>query len=225
MSVAGHLRIDLDQYDQRIRTFIPQYDEMLDAAASLVSPRARMIVDLGIGTGALAARCLVHAPRARLIGIDTDPEILALARRRLVERATLVPASFVNASLPRADAFVASLALHHVRTRQSKARLYHRLFRALRPGGLIITADAHPAGTRSLAAAQHAIWRAHLRRSYTSAQTDAFFRSWAREDKYMPLDAELALMERGGFSVDVAWRNGLFAILTGWRPARRTRRL
>jgi tRNA (cmo5U34)-methyltransferase len=225
MSVAGHLRIDLDQYDHRIRTFIPRYDEMLDAAASLVSPRARVIVDLGIGTGALAARCLARAPRARVIGIDADREILALARRRLRGRATLVPASFVHASLPRADAFVASLALHHVRTRESKARLYDKLFRAVRPGGFVITADAHPAGTRSLAAAQHAIWRAHLRRSYTNAQTDTFFRSWAQEDKYMPLDAELQLMERGGFSADVAWRNGIFAILTGWRPAPQTRRL
>lgn len=215
MSVAGHLRIDLDQYDQRIRTFIPRYDEMLDAAASLVNPSARVIVDLGIGTGALAARCLVRAPRARVVGIDADPEILELARRRLPERATLVPASFVHASLPRADAFVASLALHHVRTREYKARLYHRLFRALRRGGLVITADAHPAGFRSLAAAQHAIWRAHLRRSYTRAQTAAFFRSWAQEDKYMPLDVELELMERVGFSVDVAWRSGLFAVLTG----------
>ena len=33
MSVATHLGIDLGEYDARIRTFIPHYEEMLDVAA------------------------------------------------------------------------------------------------------------------------------------------------------------------------------------------------
>ena len=33
MSVASHLHIRLDEYDARIRTFIPRYDEMIEAAA------------------------------------------------------------------------------------------------------------------------------------------------------------------------------------------------
>ena len=55
MSVAAHLGIRLSEYDRRIRTFIPRYEEILDAAAASVVPKARTIVDLGIGTGALAA--------------------------------------------------------------------------------------------------------------------------------------------------------------------------
>ena len=121
MSVASHLGIELAEYDQRIRTFIPAYEEMLDAAANAVDVRARTIVELGIGTGALAARCLKRAPKASVIGIDADSGILALAGRRLGRRATLQTSNFVRASLPRADAVVASIALHHVRTRGAKA--------------------------------------------------------------------------------------------------------
>ena len=33
MGVASHLGIQLTEYDRRIRTFIPDYEEMLDAAA------------------------------------------------------------------------------------------------------------------------------------------------------------------------------------------------
>ena len=70
MSVASHLGIRLDEYDARIRTFIPDYETMLDAAAAVVPPDARTIVDLGIGTGAFAARCVRRATRARVVGID-----------------------------------------------------------------------------------------------------------------------------------------------------------
>src|SRR5471030_3235528 len=117
MGVATHLGIKLTEYDSRIRTFIPHYEEMLDVAAAAISPRARAIVDLGIGTGALSARCLQTAPRARTTGIDVDPDILALAARRLGSRATLVTGSFLRAPLPPCNALVASYALHHVRTR------------------------------------------------------------------------------------------------------------
>src|SRR5918911_5490660 len=117
MSVAAHLGIDIEQYDRRIRTFIPWYEEMLDAAASAVGRQTGVILDLGIGTGALAARCLRRSPRARIVGVDVDAEMLKIAARRLPPTATLTHANFLRAALPRADAAIASFALHHVRTR------------------------------------------------------------------------------------------------------------
>jgi len=61
MSVAQHLNIKLSEYDQRIRTFIPDYNEMLDEVAALmtlVEKSQPAMIDFGIGTGALSARCL-----------------------------------------------------------------------------------------------------------------------------------------------------------------------
>ena len=40
MGVATHLGIQLADYDETIRTFIPGYEEMLDAAAATVAPAA-----------------------------------------------------------------------------------------------------------------------------------------------------------------------------------------
>src|SRR5215472_9693931 len=94
--VAAHLGIDLAEYDARIRTFIPDYEEMLCIAAAVVPRRARTIVDLGIGTGALAARCLRRAPRARLVGIDEDPGMLATAARRIRGNASFVSGNFLR---------------------------------------------------------------------------------------------------------------------------------
>jgi trans-aconitate methyltransferase len=215
--VAAHLGIRLSEYDERIRTFIPHYEEMLAAAAAEVDPRARRILDLGIGTGALACLSLARAPRAAITGIDADVEILALAAGRLGGRATLVRGSFLRSAFPPADAIVSSFALHHVRTRDAKGRLYRRVRAALRRGGVFVSADCHPASDGATAAVQMQAWRAHVRRTYGRARTAALFRSWRREDVYTPLEAELMLLECAGFTANVTWRRDAFAVLVAAR--------
>ena len=217
MGVASHLGIKLTEYDSRIRTFIPHYEEMLDAAAAAVPPRARTIVDLGIGTGALSFRCLKTATRASTVGIDIDPEILKLAGRRLGGRATFIAGSFLRAPLPACDALVASFSLHHVRTRAAKGALYRRIRAALRPGGAFLIVDSQPASDALVRRAQLDEWLAHLRRRYTAAQARAIFTSWSHEDVYVPLDAEIALLRRSGFRVELLWRRGAFAVLRAAR--------
>jgi SAM-dependent methyltransferase len=213
MSVASHLGINLTEYDSRIRTFIPNYEEMLDVAAAAVPARAATIVDLGIGTGALSSRCLATARKARAVGIDVDPAMLALAKRRLEGRATLVAGSFLRATLPKCDALVASFALHHVRTRGAKRSLYRRIRSALRPGGLFISVDCQPASDASVRRAQFDAWLSHLRTAYPAPRARAILASWAHEDVYVPLDAELALMHAAGFRVELLWRRGAFAVI------------
>jgi len=213
MSVAAHLGINLAEYDARIRTFIPDYEEMLDAAAALVRPGARRVVDLGTGTGALAARCLVRAPRARLVGIDVDPAMARVAARRLGTRASFVTGDFARVPVPRCDTLVSSFALHHVRTRAAKARVYARLRRALSRGGQLIVVDCQPASDPAIAAQQVDAWRRHLRRRYPRAKADGFLRAWSREDVYVPLEAELTLMRRARLKPEVVWRKGAFAVV------------
>ena len=149
MGVATHLGIKLREYDRRIRTFIPDYEEMLQTAASVVPTNARRIVDLGIGTGALSSCCLRNAPRARIFGIDTDAKMVEVAVRRLHGRGELMCGNFVNADLPTCGAVVASFALHHVRTRAAKENLYRRIRKVLRPGGMLVNVDCHPAHDRT----------------------------------------------------------------------------
>jgi tRNA (cmo5U34)-methyltransferase len=214
MSVASHLGITVREYDRRIRTFIPNYAEMLDEVAGVLDPATETIIDLGVGTGALSARCLIRAPAARVIGIDADNEMLPLAQRRLGRRATLRVGNFLRAELPRADAVVATLALHHVRTRSAKATLYEHIHAALRRGGTLVSGDCHPSDDRARWREQHALWQRHLEKTYTRREAARFLSDWSREDTYMPLLTEMALLEKAGFrSVDIIWRRGAFAAI------------
>ena len=217
MGVATHLGIKLTEYDARIRTFIPYYEEMLHAAAASIPARARTIVDLGIGTGALAGRCSRKAPRAKIVGIDSDSEILKMAQRRLGSRAEFLCGSFLSVALPRCDVVVASLALHHVRSIPAKARLYSRIHTALRPRGVFVSVDCHPADDPDLAREQRRAWTAHLLKSYSQSEARKLLRAWSHEDYYRSLATEAGLMQRAGFRVEVLWRREGFAVLVGKR--------
>lgn len=103
------------------------------------------VLDLGCGTGTLALLAHQACPGATVSGVDIDPRILAIARRK-IERAgaaiALHEASATDPPLPPAsfDRILSSLMLHHLTTAQKREALaaVHRL---LRPGGELHIAD------------------------------------------------------------------------------------
>ena len=225
MSVSAHLDLSPAQYDTRIRSLIPLYDELVAEAARALghtSRRVRTIVDLGVGTGALARACLAAAPRARLIGIDADAEMMRIARARLAGvrgRVRLVEGSFLDVALPPCDAIVATYSLHHIKQRSAKRAFYRRCAAAIRPGGVLIIGDCAPASTAVGFARDLDVWFTHLAKSFgTRAQAKRVYESWADEDEYVPLAEELRLLTHAGFETEVPWRKSPFAVIVGARP-------
>jgi spermidine synthase len=219
MGVSSHLRIRLDEYDARIRTFIPGYDDMIEAAAHTLGalPSATPhVIDLGTGTGALASRCLHLLPEASLTAVDADAAILDLARQRLNahdSRVSFVHASFLDYPLPSCDAIVASLALHHIATHDAKRLMYRRCRAALHAGGLLVSADCFPSSAPRLAALEHESWRAHMHRAYSPEETETLFAAWAEEDVYFSLTDELTMLRDAGFVPDIVWRSGAMGVI------------
>lgn len=236
MAVGSHLGIDVAEYDERIRTFVPYYEEMLDVCAAVVqhapAPAGELrVVELGVGSGALAARCLARRPGITLLGIDGDAAMLQMARARIstsveadAAQVELKEGDFTRIALPRCDVVMASLALHHVASIRTKQALYTRIANALVSGGVLVSADNALPGAPALAERGMDAWRAHMRAHYSARQVGAYLRSWAREDHYQPLDVERSLLERAGLVADVVWRRDSFAVLVGTKPHARRRR-
>ena len=207
MSVAAHLRIRVAEYDRTIRTFIPHYSEMLRVAGDALRPRRRAptIVDLGIGTGALAAACLRAVPARRLNRLARHP-------------VDLRPRSFTRGPLPPADLFTACISLHHVLTPARKIRLYRRCHAALRRGGALVSVDCMPPAEPGLRALSTEAWIRHMARSYSRRTARGHLTAWAAEDRYFPLEQELEMMQTAGFRVEVIWRHGAFAVVRAAKP-------
>lgn len=218
MGAAAHLGIKLGEYDAVIRTLIPHYEELIAAAGTAVGALARSapaVVDLGTGSGALAQAILEARPKARLTGIDEDAGMLGLAARRLRGRITAIEGNFERTAIPRCDVISASFALHHIRTGQRKAALYKRCFAALRPGGMLVSADCFLASARVLQRHHRAAWLAHLRTSYSRPKAEGFLQAWAKEDVYFTLDREAGMLARAGFAVETVFRKDCFAVVVG----------
>ncbi|HSK02117.1 MAG TPA: class I SAM-dependent methyltransferase [Kofleriaceae bacterium] len=211
--VLDHLGLAARDYDAAIRRYIPEYEQMIATVVRLVRGD---IIDLGTGTGALAAAILAGNPTARVKLVDIDPAMLEAARTRVAPfggRAEVVHASF-DAALPPCDAVVASLALHHVPELDRKRALFARIRQALRPGGGLVIADAvvHEQGReRALAYETWAAWMAAQR--IERAEAEALFAKWADEDRYYPLETELRLLAEAGFArPDCFWKYGPMAV-------------
>lgn len=221
MSVATHLGIRTDEYDQQILTFIPFYDEILDAAAAALDAMerpAKLALDLGTGSGALAARCLARLKSARVVGIDGDAAMLAMAEQRLGKALTPVVGNFESTPFPACDVVSASFSLHHVASPAVKQRIFRKAFAALRPGGMLVDADCLLAASPRLRARHHELWRDHLAATHGAAGARKFLRAWAGEDTYFSIDLETALLRKAGFVVDTTWRRASFAVVAAVKP-------
>lgn len=101
------------------------------------------VVDIGSGTGSFAIAVAAATPDAEVIGIDGDPDVLALARAK-PGAAGVTWEQGLATSLPLPDAgadrVVMSLLLHHLAPTAKREALAEAV-RVLRPGGRLQIAD------------------------------------------------------------------------------------
>jgi SAM-dependent methyltransferase len=101
------------------------------------------IVDVGAGTGTLAIALAEAAPKARVVGVDPDPEILEIARAKPgADRVEFEEALAQELPLEdgAAERVVMSLMLHHLEPDAKRSALAEAR-RILRPGGRLHVAD------------------------------------------------------------------------------------
>jgi ubiquinone/menaquinone biosynthesis C-methylase UbiE len=106
------------------------------------------VLDVACGTGTLAVLLKQRQPRAQVVGLDVDPQVLQHARQKAAAAGVAVTFTEASAtSLPFAnrafDRVVSSLAFHHLR-RADKQWALVEVWRVLRPGGYLCLLDFGP---------------------------------------------------------------------------------
>lgn len=113
--------------------------ERVEAALS----RNGRVLDVGCGTGTFAISVAASRPDAEVIGIDGDPEILALARAKAGADAVEWREGLAGA-LPfeegSVDVVTSCLVLHHLLPEQKREAMTE-VRRVLKPGGDFVLTD------------------------------------------------------------------------------------
>lgn len=118
------------------------------ALLKLVAPREHeIILDVGCGTGTFALMLKAACPEARIIGVDPDPNVLALAKQKADEAGLAVEwregfGDALGEVTPEGtvDKVVSSLVLHQC-SLEVKRAILEAMRTALKPGGRVAIAD------------------------------------------------------------------------------------
>jgi SAM-dependent methyltransferase len=138
-------------WDRQQEGYMPDREQRLGALVDLVEAvagPAPRVLDLACGTGSITRRLLARLPGARVVALDVDPALLAIASATLGGdgRVRIVRADLGDPAWARAvdgtqfDAVVTATALHWL-PEAALARLYRDLHGVVRPGGVVANAD------------------------------------------------------------------------------------
>ena len=152
-----------DSYDRVQPVLSPPYATGIEMIVDLIpfgSGEPFEFVDLGCGTAEPTARVLAQFRRSEGSCIDSEPEMLRIAKRKLTpygDRIEVREADITRCALPPCDVVFSAKTFHHIHPAKLPA-LIARIAGALRPGGCFILFDTMSVGPG---------WTAAVRRQST----------------------------------------------------------
>jgi SAM-dependent methyltransferase len=231
-------------YDAAAEHIHPRYVELQQTILDLLpfGPEAEgLLVDLGGGSGRLAAKFLERFPRARAVVVDQSPAFLELADRRLSNfggrgscRECRLQEGWSD-KLPAAPAAIVSMsAIHHLVPAEKEA-LYGHCHDVLAPGGILLNGDEVRPASDADYLAECQTWAAHMHRVMEAGlipdpMREALLKWQERnvtqfgqprqsgDDCHETIAAQLDYYRRAGFTTaDAPWRKEMWALLRGVR--------
>lgn len=192
--------------------------DLVTEAASVVTPTATDVLDVGCGAGNFTLRLLQRLPNLNVTLVDLGRPMLDRAVER-IRPATQGCIEAVQADVRQVeigaashDIILAAAVLHHLRTDDEWKSVFAKLFVALRPRGALWVFDLIES---EIPAVQEVMWRrygGYLTSLRDEAYRDHVFAYIEQEDTPRPLLWQLDRLREAGFAqVDILHKNGCFA--------------
>jgi tRNA (cmo5U34)-methyltransferase len=219
--IKNHFEEEANEFDGIIQKLIPRYDEMIAVLLSVIpfrSDRRISVIDLGCGTGTVAAAVKSRFPHADITCADIARKMLDTAKSKLGDSAKFIQADFNNFEFPeKFDLAVSSLALHHLENDRDKSDFYKKIYAALTDGGAFINIDVVLGGNGFLQDVYMEKWREFMSASVSEDEINGkWLPNYYAEDRPTRLTAHLAMLKNCGFScVDVVYKYYNYAVIIG----------
>jgi tRNA (cmo5U34)-methyltransferase len=213
-------------YGEGMAKWVPGYDEahgvLLDAL-QLHLPAAGQVIDLGAGTGRVSKMILKRFTDCQITLLDFSLQMLSVVPRKLEGFAgrfeTKVGDFFeeaVDCPDNAYDVVVSVFAICHGRGQDKYQKLYQKIWRWLKPGGLFICYDHVLGANDKFTTLNIAGWKRYMELSQSVESTREGIVSTYQEDDPLPLAAHLDILRQVGFqAADVLWKRDIFGIYAG----------
>jgi tRNA (cmo5U34)-methyltransferase len=213
-----------EDYDRTRRRLVPGFDDFYRAAIDLIRfPReSRLkVLDLGAGTGMMAAFIAYSFPNARITMVDISNEMLERARARFElggERFRFEVSDYgVDPIQEKYDAVVSALSIHHLSDEQKRS-LFRRIHAALNEGGVFVNAEQFRCATPERHRFHHERWITRVRELGADDRDLAAALERMKFDRAATLENQLEWLREAGFrDIDCAYKNLIFAVYGGVR--------
>ncbi|MEO0475005.1 MAG: class I SAM-dependent methyltransferase [Planctomycetota bacterium] len=199
--------------------------ELVAEAASVVTPNAKSILDIGCGAGNYTLKLVERFEGADATLIDLSGPMLDRAQQRVgaatAGRVETIQSDVREAVLgnQRHDVAVAAAVLHHLRSDEEWSAVCHKIFESLKPGGSFWIVDLI---SHSHTRVQNAMWQRYgdyLVRLKGQAYRDQVFDYVEKEDSPVPLMTIIDHLRDAGFvGVEVLHKHNCFAALGAVKP-------
>lgn len=211
-----------EDYDRMRRKLVPGFDDFYRAAIDLI-PFAREqeidVLDLGAGTGLLAAFIAYSFPCARITMVDISNEMLERARERFEmggDRFRFEVSDYgVETIREKYHAVVSGLSIHHLTDEQKRA-LFRQIYTALKDGGVFVNAEQVRGATAEIEQAHRERWLTRVRELGVDERDLTAALERMKFDRAATLEEQLGWLADAGFrEIDCTYKNLIFAVYAG----------
>ncbi len=212
-------------YDQLRRILIPCFNDFYTTAVEVI-PFNRTaplkILDLGAGTGLYSGMVQAVFPNAEFTLLDLATEMLEKAKTRFSQMGkspNIIVGDYIETDLDSPyDLIISGLSIHHL-SDADKERLFQRIYKALKPGGMFVNADQVLGKTPELEKCYRQQWLDSIRALGISQEELTAAKKRMEYDRMATLDAQLGWLNAAGFQdVDCWYKNFSFTVFGGYRP-------
>lgn len=224
--VKNHFQKWAKKYDSSNRErMIPRFHDFYGTVVNMISKKRNIainILELGAGTGMLTETILYSYPNAKITGIDLTDEMLSQAKRKLKRfknRVVLKTGNFSSTPFGNNfNAVVSSLSIHHL-TPDGKKKLYKKIYKSIKKGGIFINADMVKSKSEYIQKLYMKEWEGFMRAGKVNEESiKRRLQGVKKVDIYDAFEDQLDWLKRAGFkNVDVFWKYWNFAVFGGFK--------
>jgi len=212
-------------YDDAIRRRIPLYREIQTLMASLLPfPKKEYlrVLDLGCGTGETSVSLLKEYPLARVTGIDSSPDMLDVARKKV--KHTTWRVDFLCQDI-RAfnlegefDVIVSGFSLHFL-SPDEKEEILRKCLALLKDGGMFMDSEAVLSPSEKVYNMYMEKWKDFMRSNgFSDEEIGSHILKFLKDVKPMTVDNQLGLMRKAGFrDVECYFKYLNWAVFGGYK--------